>query len=129
MDMVSTSPIFCEGKNVFGKNFAQIHKKLNQPVTIGNDVWIGEGVFIGSGITVGNGAVIGAHSVVTHDVPPYAIAIGAPARILRYRFSEEEIIKLLNSNWWTWSEEKLMKLGSEFESVDKILKVIEEIGK
>ena len=73
VDMVSTSPVFYGGKNVLGQNFGTIIKEINNSVTIGNDVWIGEGVFINDGITVGDGAIIGAHSVVTHDIPAYAV--------------------------------------------------------
>lgn len=107
LTMVSTSPVFYEGRNGFGKHFDSIPAELNKPVGIGNDVWIGEAVFIHDGVKVGTGAVIGAHSVVIKDVPPYAIVAGAPARILRYRFDDETIRKLLNSHWWDWPEDKL----------------------
>ena len=72
--------------------------------TIGNDVWIGHGAFISPGVTIGTGAVIGAHSVVTKDIPPYAIAAGAPAVIKRYRFDSPELIqRLLDSQWWHYA--------------------------
>lgn len=122
LNMVSTSPVFYVGKNVFKKNFGNIEAEINKPVIIENDVWIGEGVFINDGITVGDGAVIGAHSVVTHDVPPYAIVAGAPAKVIRYRFSEEEIKKLEELKWWNWPEEKLAQYGSSFDDVSKLLK-------
>jgi len=121
LDMISTSPVFCEGRNVFGRHFGNIPVEINKPVVIGNDVWIGEGVFIADGLTIGDGAVIGAHSVVTHDVPTYAVVAGAPARILRFRFSEEEIKKLLDIKWWDWPEEKLALRGNQFVSLDKLL--------
>ena len=100
LDTVSTSPVFQKGRNILKKNFANIDSKLNKKVVIENDVWIGENVFINDGIIIGNGAVVGAHSVVTHDVPPYAIVAGAPARIVRFRFSEDEIKRLCESKWW-----------------------------
>lgn len=121
LDMISTSPVFCEGRNVFGRHFGNIPVEINKPVVIGNDVWIGEGVFIADGLTIGDGAVIGAHSVVTHDVPTYAVVAGTPARILRFRFSEEEIKKLLDIKWWDWPEEKLALRGNQFVSLDKLL--------
>ena len=121
LDMVSTSPVFYNGKNIFNQNFGDIKTELNKPVVIGNDVWIGEAVFINDGIKVGDGAIIGAHSVVTHDVPPYAVVAGAPAKVIRYRFSEEAIEKLIKIKWWDWSEEELKKHGSQFSSVDKLL--------
>jgi acetyltransferase-like isoleucine patch superfamily enzyme len=69
-------------------------------VVIGNDVWIGSSVFIGSGVTIGDGAVIGAHTIVTKDVPPYAIVVGNPGRIARYRFSPKTIAELQDLAWW-----------------------------
>ncbi len=80
------------------------------PVTIGNDVWIGCHAIVLAGVTVGDGAVIGAGAVVTKDVPPYAIVVGVPARILRYRFPEAIIERLLASKWWERSESELSKL-------------------
>ncbi len=70
---------------------------------IGNDVWIGCNVYLKDGITVGDGAVIGAHAVVTKDVPPYAIVAGSPARIIRYRFDEKRIERLLALQWWNYN--------------------------
>ena len=78
--------------------------------TIGNDVWIGSSVVVMAGLTVGDGAVLGAGSIVTKDVPPYAIVAGNPARILRYRFSPEEIAGLLESRWWELPIEEVAKL-------------------
>lgn len=71
-------------------------------IQIGNDVWIGEGVFIRRGVEIGDGAIIGARSVVTRDVPPYAIVGGAPAKIIRYRFEPDVIEELLRLQWWLY---------------------------
>lgn len=73
---------------------------LRPATTIGNDVWIGSRAFIKDGVTIGDGAVIGAHSVVTHDVPAYAIVAGSPAKIIRYRFAEPLIERLHRLAWW-----------------------------
>ncbi len=125
LNCVSTSPIFNEGKNIFGQHFAEISNELNKDVTIGNDVWIGEKVFIKDGVTIGDGAVVGAHSVVTHDVPPYAVVAGAPARILHYRFAEDEIQKLLNIRWWCLPDETLKDIGNRFGSIQEFLNRME----
>lgn len=76
-------------------------------VTIGNDVWIGGGTTIMSGVSIGHGSAIGAGSVVTTDVEPYSIVAGNPARLVKKRFSDEEIAKLLEIRWWDWPEEKI----------------------
>jgi len=74
-------------------------------ILIQNDVWIGHGVTIMSGVTIRNGAVIAANSHVTKDVPPYAIVGGNPAKIIKYRFADEQISSLLDIAWWDWSDE------------------------
>ncbi len=76
-------------------------------VRIKNDVWIGDKAIIMSGVTVGNGAVIGAGAVVTKDVPDYAVVIGVPAKILKYRFDEHTIERLLRSRWWEFDDQLL----------------------
>ena len=80
------------------------------PVVIGNDVWIGTRVTILSGVTIGDGAVIGACSLVNRDVPPYAIAVGVPAKVTRYRFKPDEIAALLALRWWDWPDAKVREL-------------------
>ena len=117
LDAISTSPVFSEGRNILGINFGNVKEEQSKKIIIGNDVWIGEGVFICDGITIGNGAVIGAHSVITHDVPDYSIVAGAPAKIIRYRFSKDEIKELNEIKWWEWTDEKLKKEGSKFSSL------------
>lgn len=79
----------------------------NKKVVVGSDVWIGANAVILPGVTVGDGAVIGAGAVVTKDVPPYAIMGGVPAKVIRYRFTPEEIEILLNIKWWEWEIEEI----------------------
>lgn len=69
---------------------------------VGNDVWIGRGANILSGVKIGDGAVIGASCVVSKDVPPYAIVVGNPCRVIRYRFDECSIEKFMEMQWWNW---------------------------
>jgi virginiamycin A acetyltransferase len=77
-------------------------------VKIGNDVWIGYAAVIINSVTIGDGAVIGAYAVVREDVPPYAIVIGNPARVIRYRFNETQIRMLLEIKWWDWPDKEIL---------------------
>jgi virginiamycin A acetyltransferase len=80
-------------------------------VLIGNDVFIGRNVIILDGVTIGDGAVIGAGALVSKNIPPYAVAVGNPIKIIKYRFSEEIIEKLLALQWWNKEEAVLQKLA------------------
>lgn len=113
INWLSTSPAFQDIKNSSTKkHFARHHwNPYSRRIVIGNDVWIGHGAVILQGITIGNGAVIGANAVVTKDVPPYAVVVGCPAKIIKYRFNEPTISILLSSKWWEWSDEKLKDLA------------------
>ena len=104
IDWVSTYPfpfLWAEAKSIPG------HPSTKGDVVIGNDVWIAFGTTILSGVTIGDGAAIGACSVVARDIPPYAIAAGNPAQVIRYRFDEETIRRLLQIKWWHWPDEKV----------------------
>lgn len=79
-------------------------------IVIGHDVWLGSQSLILSGVTIGHGAVVAARAVVTKDVPPYAIVAGNPARVVRYRMSEERIAALLRSEWWLLPETEVRRL-------------------
>ena len=104
LDWVTTYPfpVVCpEARSIQG------HPRSKGPVVIGNDVWIGTGSTLLSGVTVGDGAVIAARSVVTKPVPPYSIVGGNPARLLKYRFGQDQIAALLRIRWWDWPIEKI----------------------
>jgi virginiamycin A acetyltransferase len=96
---------------IFGDDWAHAMEGKTYPnkgdIVIGNDVWIGYQATILSGVTVGHGAIIGSKSVVASDVPPYSIVAGNPARIIRKRFDEETIEKLLALAWWDWDLDKI----------------------
>jgi len=100
----------------------------NGNVVIGNDVWVGYDSLILSGVTIGDGAVIAARAVVTKDVPPYAIVGGNPAKIIRYRFSDDIITRLLKTKWWEWDKDKVEEYSPYLLSndIDKFLNEAEK---
>ncbi|MDE6393217.1 MAG: CatB-related O-acetyltransferase [Muribaculaceae bacterium] len=96
-------------------------KSCDKPVrniNIGNDVWIGKNVTILQGVNIGDGAVIGTNAVIAKDIPPYAIVIGNPARIIKYRFTKDQIESLLRIRWWNWSLDELKHRMNEIMSND-----------
>ena len=107
-DFVSTHPVFFSNLQQCGISFTENNLfEERKEVIIGNDVWIGSRVFIRDGITIGNGAIVGAGSVVVKDVPDYAIVGGVPAKVIRFRFTEDIINRLQSIEWWNLSEENL----------------------
>ena len=126
MDWVSTSPAFIERKDSIKMKYAKHSYEASEATAIGSDVWIGEGAFIKAGVKIGNGAVIGMGSVVTKDVPDYAIVSGAPARIIRKRFDDNQVKKLLSIKWWDRDDDKLFSYAPFFNNTDEFLNRIEE---
>lgn len=121
MEWVSMSPVFYAGRDSVKAKFATHELELPGRVLIGNDVWIGRGAIVLSGVTVGHGAVIGAGSVVTKEVPPYAIVAGNPARLIRYRFDQDTVARLMRIKWWDWPDSRLNDSGAVFNSIEKFL--------
>ena len=96
-----------DNKHIFNNFDGKGHPKSNGDVIIGNDVWIGNNVTILSGITIGDGAVIGCNSHVVKDIEPYSIYGGNPAKLIKLRFTQEQINKLLKIKWWNWDDDKI----------------------
>lgn len=103
--------------------------KMNRTTIIGSDVWIGENVTIKCGVKIGDGAIVGYNTNVTKDVEPYCVVGGNPARIIKKRYSDEIITKLLEIKWWLWSEDQIKENSDLFihgdidEFVDKFYSV------
>jgi acetyltransferase-like isoleucine patch superfamily enzyme len=122
-DWASTSPFAygpepLQGVKAFFEDRGQSPKPRPYPlpdraITLGHDVWIGDEAMIAQGVTVGDGAVIGARSLVLHDVPPYAIAVGSPARVLRLRFDAALVARFQAAEWWNYLPDLLQDLPVE----------------
>jgi acetyltransferase-like isoleucine patch superfamily enzyme len=109
MDWVTTYPFGHIHTNVFNTFNGNGHPSTKGDIIIGNDVWIGSNVTIMSGVTIGDGAVIANNSHIVKDVEPYCLTGGNPAKLIKYRFTTEQIQKLLDIKWWYWDDEKINK--------------------
>ena len=115
LDSISTYPF-----PIFGNGWeGEMEKLMNLPsrgdIVIGNDVWIGYEALIMPGVKIGDGAIIAARSVVVSDIPPYTVAGGNPAKVIKQRFSDTEISQLLATKWWDWEIDKITR------NIDKIM--------
>lgn len=125
---VSTHPSFYSISSPTGESFVDKclfdeHKKTKRgySLEIGSDVWIGNNVKILEGVKIGHGAILAAGAVVTKDIPPYAIVGGVPARLIRYRFSDDEIKKLIKMKWWDMPIDEIRKRSCDFNDITKFL--------
>jgi chloramphenicol O-acetyltransferase type B len=127
IDWVTTFPFSVLWEK--GKHFSG-YPKTKGDVIIGNDVWVGYQAVIMSGVCIGDGAVVGAYAVVTKDVPPYGVVAGNPARLVKKRFDEETIRRLLQVKWWEWDDQKIERFLPLFLNTDinAFLQAAEEEG-
>ncbi|WP_304438246.1 CatB-related O-acetyltransferase [Flavobacterium sp. TAB 87] len=121
---ISTSPMFYSTSKQNGFSVATSDKiEERKEIIIGNDVFIGSNVIILDGVKIGNGAVIGAGAVVSKDIPPYAVAVGNPITVIKYRFDEKTIQALLKIEWWNKSEEMHLEIEKYFFDIDKFISI------
>ena len=123
MNCITTHPMIYAGKNIIDKEFEYKDYKIHSwyfegvephstvkkivKTKIGNDVWLGTNVIIKAGVNIGNGVIAGAGAIITKDVPDYAIVGGVPAKIIRYRYTKEQIEALNRIQWWEWTDEEI----------------------
>jgi len=112
---LSTSPLFYKKQNPLKIKLLKedLEFKEYKTIGIGHDVWVGARVSIVDGVKIRTGAIIAAGAVVTKDIPPYAIAGGIPAKIIKYRFDENKIKELLASGWWEWDIQKILQYSNK----------------
>lgn len=127
----STSPVFYTPKTLIGISYVNEYKfnelnyaEKNYATKIGNDCWIGFGASIIAGVKIHDGAIVLAHAVVTKDVPPYAIVAGIPAKIIKYRYNEEDIAFLLEKKWWNKPTAWIKENASLFSDINKLKQIL-----
>jgi len=120
---ISTSPMFYSVAKQNGITLTKENKiEETRQTVIGNDVFIGANVTLLDGVTIGDGAVIGAGAVVVNDIPDYAIAVGVPAKIVKYRFDVHLMTELKKIEWWNSSEQELRNVEKYFFDIEEFIK-------
>lgn len=125
IDWVSTYPFSAAIEFFSNARYISGHPSTKGDVIIGSDVWIADSATILSGVTIGDGAVIGNKTLVTKNVPPYAVVAGIPAKVIKYRFIETQIEALLKIKWWNWDIQKIdsnLKYMSSASLVEEFIK-------
>ena len=124
---ISTSPMFYSTKNQNGTSLSKVDKIIeNKPIEIGHDVFIGMNVTILDGVKVGNGCIISAGSVVTVDLPPFSIAGGVPAKFIKHRFTNDEILQFEQIDWYNFNNKELEMIEKYIFNIPDFFKHIEE---
>ena len=131
--MFTTSSMIYDGGLSFRKNFYKnnsyseadllnvSHPTNGRRVNIGNDVYIASSAKIRGGVRIGDGAIVGAYSVVTKDVEPYSVVVGNPARVVRKRYTDKQIIELLSIQWWNYNFHDIVKIASVNGEIDRFI--------
>ena len=128
-EWVSTSPVFQNVKHSGPKKkFAKFDFDGIKRTIVGNDVWIGRRAIIKAGVHIGDGAIVASGSVVTKDIPPYAVVGGVPAKVIKYRFDEETIKELLQSEWWNMPDEELEVAADKIRNANRFINYIKNNG-
>jgi acetyltransferase-like isoleucine patch superfamily enzyme len=122
-DWVTTSPLFYRGRNIFKQTFSSNYFNQYDKTNIGNDVWIGSNSLIRSGVVISDGAILGMGSVLTKNIGPYEIWAGNPAKLIRKRFPDEIVNKLIQLEWWSWDINEIKNKANYFNNIDEFIRM------
>ncbi len=125
LNMASTSIIFHK-KNLLTNKWVKPLNFSKGKIIVGNDVWVGIKCLIMDGVTIGDGAVVAAGSVVTKDVPPYAVVGGVPAKVIKFRFEQPIIDRLLQISWWNFSDDEISEKINFFREPEINMEILDK---